>query len=130
MSKNVMKLQLQHMNNIISVMAEEIVARKLGYVLKEEHRKVINAFVRGNDVFSVNHKGMPGMENPSTVGVCLPFFIRLLFVVIVVTPLTGIMKDQVLDTLFALLDCFIIVALLIISDNQPHPPTQKLLLWS
>ena len=45
MSKNVIKLQLQHMNNIIKVMAEETVARKLGYVLKEEQRKVINAFV-------------------------------------------------------------------------------------
>ena len=34
-------------------MAEETVARKPGYVLKEEQRKVINAFVRGNDVFAV-----------------------------------------------------------------------------
>ena len=38
------------MNNIIRVMAEETVTRKLGYVLKEQ---VINAFVRGNDVFTI-----------------------------------------------------------------------------
>ena len=31
----------------------ETVVRKLGYVLKEEQRKVINAFIRGNDVFAV-----------------------------------------------------------------------------
>ena len=41
------------MNNIIRVMAEETVTRKLGYVLKEEQKKVINAFVRGNDVFAI-----------------------------------------------------------------------------
>ena len=44
----------------------------------------------------------------------LPFFDEFRYdglssVVIVVTPLTAIMKDQVLDTLLALLDCFIIV---------------------
>ena len=94
------------MNNILRVMAEETVARKLGYVLKEEQRKVINAFVRSNDVFAVGKSLCYGR---------LPFFFDefrydgLSSVVIVVTPLTAIMKDQVLDTLFALLDCFIIV---------------------
>ena len=49
-----------------------------------------------------------GIENPS---VFLDEFRYdgLSSVVIVVTPLTAIMKDEVLDTLFALLDCFIIV---------------------
>ena len=69
MSKNVIKLQLQHTNNIIRVMAEETVPRKLGYVLKDEQRKVINAFVRGNDVFYQR-----GMENPSAMDVYLSSF--------------------------------------------------------
>ena len=99
------------MNNIIKVMAEETVARKLGYVLKEEQRKVINAFVRGNNVFAV----LPTGYGKSLCYGRLPFFFDefrydgLSSVVIVVTPLTAIMKDEVLDTLFALLDCFIIV---------------------
>ena len=54
MSKNVIKLQLQ---NIIRVTEKEAVARKLGYVLKEEQRKVINAFNRGNDMFAVLSTG-------------------------------------------------------------------------
>ena len=54
MSKNVIKLQLQ---NIIRVTEKETVARKLGYVLKEEQRKVINAFNRGNDMFAVLSTG-------------------------------------------------------------------------
>ena len=88
-------------------MAEETVARKLGYGLKEEQRKVINAFFRGNDVFAV----LPTGYGKSLCYGRLPFFSDdgLSSVVIVVTPLTAIMKDQVLDTLFALLDCFIIV---------------------
>ena len=92
-------------------MAEETVSRKLGYVLKEEQRKVINAFVRGNDVFAV----LPmGYGKYLCYGRLTFFFDEFRYdglssVDIVVTPLTAIMKDQVLDTLFALLDCFIIV---------------------
>ena len=52
-------------------MAEETVARKLGYVLKEEQRKVINAFGRGNDVFAVLSTGY---GNPSAIGVYLSSF--------------------------------------------------------
>ena len=77
-------------------------------MLKEEQRKVINAFVRGNDVFAVLSTGY----GKSFCYGRLPFFFQydgLSSVVIVATPLTAIMKDQVLDTLFALLDCFIIV---------------------
>ena len=46
---------LQHRKGCYEI-AEEIVegvARKLGYLLKEEQRKVINAFIRGNDVLGV-----------------------------------------------------------------------------
>ena len=73
--------------------------------MKEEQRKVINAFDRGNDVFAVL-----SMEyRKSFCYERLPVFFRydgLSFVVIVVTPLTAIMNDQVLKTLFTLLDCF------------------------
>ena len=71
MSKNVIKLQLRHMNNIIRVMAEETIARKLGYVLKEEQRKVINAFVQCNDVFAVLSTGY---RKSSAMGVYLSSF--------------------------------------------------------
>ena len=64
-----------------------------------------------------------GMKNPSAMGVCLPFFFDefrdgLSSVVIVVTPLTAIMKDQVIDTFLgiSLFSCTL-------SDNQPHLPT-------
>ena len=89
-------------------MAKETVARNLGYVLKEEQRKVINAFSRGNDVFAV----LSTWYGKSFCYGRPPFFFRydgLSSIVIVVSPLTAIMKDQVLDTLFGLLDCFIIV---------------------
>ena len=59
-------------------MAEETVTRKLGYVMKEEQRKVI---VRGNDVFAV----LPKSGNSLCYG-RLPFFFdefRLSSVVIV-----------------------------------------------
>ena len=54
------------MNNFIRVMAEETVARKLGYVLKDD--KCLHL---GNDVFAVNQRGM---ENPSAMGVYLSLF--------------------------------------------------------
>ena len=110
MSKNVIKLQLQHMNNIIRVMAEETgarIAHKLGYVLKEEERKVINAFVQGNDVFAVLSMGY----GKSFCYGCLPFFFRydgLSSVVIVYSHTSDCYHERpVSDTLFALLDCFI-----------------------
>ena len=62
-------------------------------MLKEEQRKVINAFVQVNNVFAVLSMGYGH----------LLFFFRydgLSSIVIVVTPLTAIMKDQVLHTLF------------------------------
>ena len=103
-------------------MVEQVVeeaARKLGYFLKEEQRRVINAFIHGEDVFAVL---LTGFGKSLCYG-CLPFAfdkIRddgLLSVVIVVTPLTAIMKDQVLDTLFAL----VLLLFSCISGNQPHP---------
>ena len=89
------------MNNIIRVMVEETVARKLSYVLKEEQRKVINAFVQGNDVFAVLSTGYGKFFCYER----LLFFFRydgLSSIVIVVTSLTAITKDQVVHTLFAL----------------------------
>ena len=73
------------------------------------------------EVMTCLHFYQWGIEKPSAMGVCLPFFRYdgLSSVVIVVTPLTSIMKDQVLDILFALLDCFIIALL----GNQPYLPT-------
>ena len=102
--------------------ADEEAARKLGYFLKEEQWRVINAFIHGEDVFAV----LPTGFGKSLCCGCLPFDDGLLSVVIVVTLLTAVMKDQVFDTLFALV-------LLLFSctidhlSNQPHPPTQKLL---
>ena len=59
----------------------------------------------------------------------------LLSVVIVVTPLTAIMKDQVLDTLFALVlllfSCTLDHLRQPATPRQPHQPRQKLLpYWS
>lgn len=77
------------------------VARKLGYVLKEEQRKVINAFIHGDDVFAV----LPTGFGKSLCYGCLPLVfdeIRrdgISSVIVVITPLTAIMKDQVRNNL-------------------------------
>ena len=71
--------------------------------------------VRGDDVFAV----LPKSGKSLYYIWVSPFFCDefrydgLSSVVLVITPLTAIMKDQVLDTFLA--------ALLIISGNQPHP---------
>ena len=128
------------MNIVKNTLVEQVVekaARNLGYFLKEEQRRVINAFIHGEDVFAV----LPtGFEKSLCYG-CLSFAfdkIRddgLLSVVIVVTLLTAIMKDQVLDTLFALVlllfSCTLDHLRQPATPRQPHQPRQKLLpYWS
>ena len=72
-------------------------ARELGYPdLKPEQLKVVETFVQGRDVFAV----LPTGYGKSLCYACLPIvFDKLLgsnsSIVLVVTPLTAIMKDQV-----------------------------------
>ena len=76
-------------------------AKKLGYdQLRDLQRKVILEFVKGNDVFGV----LPTGYGKSLCYACLPdLFDHLLqpdqpSIVVVVTPLTAIMEDQVIMT--------------------------------
>ena len=79
-------------------MAEIIeVERRLGVILKEKQREVIAAFVKVNDVFAV----LPTGFCKTLFYTCLPMIfdgIRndgMKTVIIIVTPLTAIIKDQV-----------------------------------
>ena len=79
-------------------------AKKLGYdQLRDLQRKVILEFVKGNDVFGV----LPTGYGKSLCYACLPdLFDHLLqpdqpSIVVVVTPLTAIMEDQVIMTAVA-----------------------------
>ena len=75
----------------------ESAAERLGYVLKEEQRKVVSSFVSGEDVFGI----LPTGYGKSLCYTCLPEIFdglredSLLSIVIVVTPLVAIAKDQV-----------------------------------
>lgn len=81
-------------------------ARELGYSdLKQEQLRVVEAFVQGRDVFAV----LPTGYGKSLCYACLPIvFDKLLAtggasradgsIVVVVSPLTAIMKDQVSGT--------------------------------
>ena len=74
----------------------EEVCVKLGYNLKDEQRKVILSFVKGEDVFVV----LPTGFGKSLCFTCLPLiFDRVredgLSSIIIITPLIAIMKDQV-----------------------------------
>lgn len=77
--------------------AIELETLSLGYsFLKKEQKDIILDFILGNDVFAV----LPTGFGKSLCYACLPrVFDRLLgttnSVVIVLTPLTAIMKDQV-----------------------------------
>ena len=74
-------------------------AIKLGYAMgmKKEQLEVVLAFLSGNDVFAV----LPTGFGKSLCYACLPFAFELLVeteegpIVVVVTPLTAITKDQV-----------------------------------
>ena len=79
-------------------------ARELGYsALKPEQLKVVEAFVKGRDVFAV----LPTGYGKSLCFACLPAVVDKLLgrggedssIVVVVTPLTAIMKDQASDSL-------------------------------
>ena len=71
---------------------------KLGYNLKDEQRKVILSFVKGEDVFVV----LPTGFGKSLCFACLPLIFDrvsrkdgLSSIIIIITPLIAIMKDQV-----------------------------------
>lgn len=72
-------------------------ARKLGYdELKSQQLKALMEFVRGQDVFVV----LPTGYGKSLIYACMPCVFDTLHgthnsMVVVVTPLTAIMKDQV-----------------------------------
>ena len=72
-------------------------ARELGYPdLKPEQLKVVEMFIKGCDVFAV----LPTGYRKSLCYACLPIIFDKLLgsnssIVLVVTPLTAIMKDQV-----------------------------------
>ena len=68
----------------------------LGYILKDEQRAVITSFVQGNDVMAIL---------PTGCGQCLCYTSLLMIfdelksdnikiIIIVITPLTAIIKDQ------------------------------------
>ena len=75
-------------------------ASLLGYTLKEEQRKIIVHFVGGEDVFGV----LPTGFGKSLCYQCLPFVFDskrddgLSSLILVITPLIAIMKDQVHKT--------------------------------
>ena len=76
----------------------ETVARSLGYTqLKREQQMVINSFVSGNDVFAV----LPTGFGKTLCYACLPSIVDSLLktersaIVVVISPLISIMKDQV-----------------------------------
>lgn len=71
-------------------------ARRLGYQLKKEQYEVISSFICGNDVMAV----LPTGFGKSLCYACLPFIFDNLLpgnhhIIIILTPLTAIMKDQV-----------------------------------
>ena len=72
-------------------------ASTLGYqALKEEQLKVMTSFVLGNDVFAV----LPTAFGKSLCYACLPGVFDCLYtssgsIVMIIAPLTAIMKDQV-----------------------------------
>jgi len=90
----------------VSTITKAIVAAAadLGYhTLKEEQLKIVTAFIQGRDVFAV----LPTGYGKSLCYCCLPLAFDKLSaetetsqpssgsIVVVVTPLTAIMKDQV-----------------------------------
>ena len=82
----------------IIVKAAQSAAKDLGYkYLKEKQLEVLVNFLSGNDVFAV----LPTGYGKSLCYTCLPKACDSLFqtegsIVVVITPLTAIIKDQVL----------------------------------
>ena len=76
----------------------EEVCSSFGYTLKHEQKKVILNFVNGNDVFGI----LPTSYGKSLCFACLPSIFDKLrsdglsSIVITLSPLTAIMKDQVI----------------------------------
>ena len=72
-------------------------AKPLGYTLKEEQRKVLCSFVGGEEVFAV----LPTGYSKSLCYQCLPFIFDSLrtngleSVILIISPLVAIIKDQV-----------------------------------
>ena len=91
-------------------------AMKLGYArgMKEEQLEVVVAFLSGSDIFAF----LPTGFGKSFCSACLPFAFELLGdteekpIVVVVTPLTAIMKDQV-----------VLMYLILIKVYERHPHT-------
>ena len=81
----------------LRLMACDDVAKPLGYTLKEEQRKVLCSFVGGEEVCAV----LPTGYSKSLCYQCLPFIFDSLrtdglqSVILVISPLVAIIKDQV-----------------------------------
>ena len=81
------------------VTAASVAAQMLGYsALKPKQIEVVRAIVRGRDVFAI----LPTGYGKSLCYSCLPYTFDMLLpdrepaIVVVVTPLTAILKDQVI----------------------------------
>ena len=94
-----MQVGQSHHSHYVQEAAKQA-ARELGYEdMKPEQLRVVEAFVQGRDVFAI----LPTGYGKTLCYGCLPFvFDKLLntkddqaSIVVVVTPLTAIMKDQV-----------------------------------
>ena len=92
---------------------KKVATEAIGYQsLKDKQREVIVNFVKGNDVFAV----LPTSYGKGLCYTCLPIVYDCLLgtegsIVLVVTPLIGIIKDQVTyitGLLFYVLDFFIV----------------------
>ena len=89
--------------------------QQLGYSsIKDEQLKVVAGLVRGHDVFAV----LPTGFGKSLCFSCLPYMFDELLplgepsIVVTVTPLTAIMKDQVCDHSLNKFECVIIIIIL------------------
>ena len=94
-------------SDAISGVAEDA-ARLLGYrQMKPQQHRVVESFLNGHDVFGV----LPTGFGKSLCYACLPIVFDKLqhkphagpSIVLIVSPLIAIMKDQVLDSTFTLI---------------------------
>ena len=80
----------------MDVFIRDVVKSKLGYVMKEEEVVAVKAILEGKDIFVV----LPTGYGKSLCYMALPFLFDTMgseegSIIIVVTPLTAIIKDQV-----------------------------------